>query len=149
MSKQRIPPAPGKEERFRRLVYAMVRRVPRGRVATYGDIAAAVGRPGAARAVGRALATLPAPMARTVPWQRVVNAAGRISRRDPDAMALQSDLLEREGVRLRRGGRVDLALARWAVSGHARRRRFLDALRKESRAALRGLGAPNGGRGER
>ncbi|MBI2962721.1 MAG: MGMT family protein [Deltaproteobacteria bacterium] len=112
----------------------MVRRIPRGRVATYGDVAAAIGRPGAARAIGRALAALPAPMARTVPWQRVVNAAGGISRRDPEAMALQRELLEREGVRLRRGGRVDLAAARWKVRGLAARQprgRFLDALREE------------------
>jgi len=99
--------------RFRRLVYAMVRRVPRGRVATYGEIAAALGRPRAARAVGRALAGLPAPLARVVPWQRVVNAGGGISRRDPESMTLQRELLEREGVRFRRSGYVDLARARW------------------------------------
>jgi methylated-DNA-protein-cysteine methyltransferase-like protein len=99
--------------RFRRLVYAMVRRIPRGRVATYGEIAEAIGRPRAARAVGHALASLPAPLARVVPWQRVVNAGGGISRRDPESMALQRELLEREGIRFRRGGGVDLGRARW------------------------------------
>jgi methylated-DNA-protein-cysteine methyltransferase related protein len=101
------------EESFRRAIHRAVRRIPRGRVATYGQIAALAGRPRAARAVGRALATLPPPMARTVPWQRVVGASGGISRRDPDAMALQRELLEREGVPFRRGGRVDLSRARW------------------------------------
>jgi methylated-DNA-protein-cysteine methyltransferase related protein len=100
-------------QRFRRLVYAMVRRVPRGRVATYGEIAAAIGRPRAARAVGRALAALPAPLARVVPWQRVVNAGGGISRRDLESMTLQRELLEREGVRFRRSGYVNLARASW------------------------------------
>jgi methylated-DNA-protein-cysteine methyltransferase related protein len=99
--------------RFCRLVYAMARRIPRGRVATYGDIAAAIGRPRAARAVGRALAALPEPLSRVVPWQRVVNAGGGISRRDPESMRLQRELLEREGVRFRRGGCVDLPRARW------------------------------------
>jgi alkylated DNA nucleotide flippase Atl1 len=48
-----------------------------------------------------------------VPWQRVVNASGGISRRDPEMMALQKELLEREGVPFRGGWRVDLARAAW------------------------------------
>jgi methylated-DNA-protein-cysteine methyltransferase-like protein len=97
--------------RFRQLVYAVVRRIPRGRVATYSEVAEATGHPRAARAVGRALAKLSPPLARVVPWHRVVNARGGISRRDPEAMALQRELLEVEGVRLR-AGRVDLASMR-------------------------------------
>lgn len=100
--------------RFARGVYALVRRIPRGRVTTYGQIAAILGYPRAARAVGTALSHLPRPLSRVVPWQRVINASGRISLRGslgrPD---LQRELLEIEGI-LFRGNTVDLAHYRWA-----------------------------------
>jgi methylated-DNA-protein-cysteine methyltransferase-like protein len=84
-----------------------VRRIPSGKVATYGDVAAAAGLPGRARLVGRVLreAALPA-----LPWHRVVGAGGRLSLRafDPAAALTQRLRLEREGVRFTRGGRVDL-----------------------------------------
>jgi len=101
------------EDSFRRRVHRMIRRIPRGRVATYGQIAALAGKPRAARAVGRALSTLSRPMARVVPWQRVVNASGGISPRDIDVMLLQRELLENEGVPFRGRWRVDLKIARW------------------------------------
>jgi len=101
------------EESLRRKIYAMVRRIPRGRVATYGQIAALVGRPRAPRAVGRALSTLPRPMHRVLPWWRVVNASGGISPRDPDAMATQRDRLEDEGVPMKSRRKVDLKHAQW------------------------------------
>ena len=101
------------DEPLRRKIYAMVRKIPRGRVATYGQIAALVGRPRAPRAPGRALATLPRPMARVVPWWRVVNASGGISPRDPDVMAQQRELLDGEGVRFRGRWRVDLKASQW------------------------------------
>jgi methylated-DNA-protein-cysteine methyltransferase-like protein len=95
-------------------VYALVRRIPVGRMATYGQLAALLGRPRAARAVGGAMRRCPA----GVPWHRVVNAQGRISRRARAAsMLTQRLLLEREGVTLRRG-RVDLTRHAWdAVAG--------------------------------
>jgi methylated-DNA-protein-cysteine methyltransferase-like protein len=100
--------------KFARAVYALVRQVPRGRVVTYGQVAAILGHPRAARAVGAALSNLPAPLIRIVPWQRVINAAGGISVRGdvlrPDQ---QRELLEMEGVPLR-NGRVDLARYRWS-----------------------------------
>ena len=65
--------------KFARAVYALVREVPRGKVVTYGQVAAILGHPRAARAVGTALSNLPRPLARLVPWQRVINAGGRIS----------------------------------------------------------------------
>jgi methylated-DNA-protein-cysteine methyltransferase-like protein len=106
---------------FARAVYALVRTVPRGRVATYGQIAAILGHPRAARAVGTALAHLPKPLARLVPWQRIINSAGRISHRGdvlrPD---LQRQLLELEGV-VFRGDRIDLRRFRW--EGPRRERR--------------------------
>src|SRR4051812_45835597 len=61
-------------------IYAVVRKIPKGRVATYGQVARLAGLPRHARHVGFALAALDERAA--VPWQRVVNAAGRISRRD-------------------------------------------------------------------
>jgi methylated-DNA-protein-cysteine methyltransferase-like protein len=99
---------------FDRAVYALVRRIPRGRTVTYGQVAAMLGRPRAARAVGGAMRRCPA----GVPWHRVLNASGRISRRARAAsMLTQRMLLEREGVTMRRG-RVDLARHAWdAVAG--------------------------------
>lgn len=107
------------DEAFRQRVYAAVRKIPRGRVATYGQIAALVGLPRAARAVGRALAVIPPPLARVIPWQRVVNAAGGVSRRDPEAMAEQRARLAREGITIRRGG-IDLARFAWSPRGSRR-----------------------------
>ena len=74
-------------------IYAAVRRIPRGRVASYGRVAALAGLPRQARLVGYALHRLTA--STTVPWHRVVNAAGRISlRATPDGGLLQRVLLE-------------------------------------------------------
>lgn len=98
---------------FYRLVYRVVRRVPRGKVVTYGQVAAILGQPRGARAVGMALAALRPPLLGLVPWQRVINAAGRCSHRDGFSAAVQRDLLEREGVRFDRRGKVDLRRCRW------------------------------------
>ncbi len=92
--------------------YRVVRRIPRGRVATYGQVAALAGLPGHARQVGYALHGLPADDA--VPWQRVINARGEVSRRaEPFAERIQRQLLEREGVAFDARGRVDLARFGW------------------------------------
>jgi len=106
----------GSEPRFRRSVYALVRRIPRGKVVTYGEIAALLGRPRSARAVGTALGTLRGSLLDTVPWQRVVNAAGRCSHKDEFWADVQRELLECEGVRFDGRGRVDLERAVWAAS---------------------------------
>ena len=98
---------------FYRLVYRVVRRVPRGKVVTYGQVAAILGQPRGARAVGMALGALRGPLLDDVPWQRVINAAGRCSHRDGFWAGVQQDLLEHEGVRFDRGGRVDLKRTRW------------------------------------
>jgi methylated-DNA-protein-cysteine methyltransferase-like protein len=93
-------------------IYAVIRRIPRGRVATYGQIAELAGLPGHARQVGYALAALPAGTA--VPWQRVINAAGEVSRRRvPGAELTQRQLLEKEGVKFDGKGRVSLKEVRW------------------------------------
>ena len=93
---------------FFQRVYAVVRRVPRGRVATYGQIAYLCGVPRGARAVGWALRVLPASRERQVPWHRIVGAGGRISLRAGVGPILQRRRLRAEGVRFTRG-RVDLS----------------------------------------
>jgi methylated-DNA-protein-cysteine methyltransferase related protein len=94
---------------FEAAVYRLVRRVPRGRVVTYGQLAALLGFPHRARAVGRAMSICPS----NLPWHRVVNAQGGISpRRRVSGMLTQRILLEQEGVRLRLG-RVSLARHGW------------------------------------
>jgi methylated-DNA-protein-cysteine methyltransferase-like protein len=93
-------------------VAAAVRRVPRGQVATYGQIAAAIGLTGAARQVGYALHDLPKHA--VVPWHRIINARGEVSRRSvPGGELEQRMLLEREGVRFNSRGRVDLKVFGW------------------------------------
>ena len=111
---------------FFRLVYRIVCRVPKGKVVTYGQVARLAGRPRGARAVGTALGALRGPLLDAVPWQRVISAAGRCSHVDGFRAAQQRDLLEREGVRFDRRGRVDLARARWKAPGGTRRRRLAD-----------------------
>ena len=90
-------------------IYAVVARIPRGRVATYGQIAELAGIPGHARQVGYALHRTPDDV--VVPWHRVINAQGRISLGE-HAGAIQRQLLASEGVELR-GDRVDLKRYRW------------------------------------
>jgi methylated-DNA-protein-cysteine methyltransferase-like protein len=93
-------------------IYAVVRRIPRGRVATYGQIAELAGLPGHARQVGYALHALPSGTA--VPWHRVLNARGEVSLRTaPGPELTQRMLLEREGVRFNARGRVDLRTVGW------------------------------------
>jgi methylated-DNA-protein-cysteine methyltransferase-like protein len=92
-------------------------------VATYGQIAALLGHPRAARAVGTALAKLRGGDVDAVPWQRVLNAAGRCSHRDGFWAGVQRDLLEREGVRFDRNGRLDFERYGWKGPRTRARRR--------------------------
>lgn len=97
---------------FYHRVYALVRQVPYGRVVTYGQVAALLGHPRGARAVGYALRALPVGAA--VPWHRVLNHRGQISPRHPATGPwLQRLLLEDEGVVFDAQGTVDLARYRW------------------------------------
>jgi methylated-DNA-protein-cysteine methyltransferase-like protein len=90
----------------------MVRRVPAGQVTSYGDIAALVGAPRAARGVGAALNALEP--GTDVPWWRVVDRSGRLSIPPHHGLrALQRTLLEREGVRFGPHGGVDLERCGW------------------------------------
>ena len=88
-------------------IYQAVRRIPIGRVATYGQVAKLAGLPGHARQVGYALHALTDDSA--VPWHRVINARGEISLRSADgADRLQRMLLRAEGVRFDAGGKISL-----------------------------------------
>ncbi|MGE0442534.1 MAG: MGMT family protein [Gemmatimonadales bacterium] len=101
-------------------IWAVVRRIPPGRVLNYGAVARLAGLPGRARQVGYAMYALPAGTA--VPWHRVVNAQGGISRRARSASELtQRMLLEQEGVRFGRGGKLDLERYLWTPRTRSRR----------------------------
>lgn len=100
-------------------IWRVVRRIPRGRVATYGQVARMAGYPGAARMAGWALGALPSGHrieGREVPWHRVINAAGRTSPRAGDATGecrRQIERLGREGVVPGPGGVIDLERYGW------------------------------------
>ena len=90
----------------------VVRRIPPGRVATYGQVARLAGLPGRARLAGYAMHSLP--VGTSVPWHRVINGLGRVSRRrQPGGELTQRMLLEREGVRFGPSGRIDLDRFGW------------------------------------
>ena len=103
-------------------IWAVVRPIPRGQVATYGQVAALAGLPGHARLAGYALHASPA---EALPWHRVVNAEGRLSlaRTNPSGGLTQRLRLGREGVSFDARGRVDVALHRWDPRRARRRRR--------------------------
>ena len=101
-------------------IYAVVRRIPKGRVASYGQVARVAGLVNAARQVGYALHALPSGSA--VPWHRVLNAQGAVSLRNHNALT-QRLLLTREGVRFDARGRVDLARFGWKPGGAGATRR--------------------------
>jgi methylated-DNA-protein-cysteine methyltransferase-like protein len=93
-------------------IYKIVRRIPRGRVATYGQVAELAGLDGHARQVGYALHAVPSSM--KLPWHRVINARGEVSSRTRgDSHELQRQLLEAEGIAFDERGRVDLRRFRW------------------------------------
>lgn len=88
-------------------LFGIVAQIPRGCVATYGDLARLLGMPGYARHAGHTLGKAPA----GVPCHRVVNAAGRTA----PGWTQQRTLLEAEGVRFKANGCVDLKQCRWRV----------------------------------
>ena len=115
-------PAPGARapadavERARRIaaIIGVVRRIPRGRVTTYGAVAARAGLPRQARLVGKVLAGLPQDSG--VPWQRVVAAGGRIAfPAGSPARGRQISRLRAEGIDAA-SGRVDLVRHGWGAA---------------------------------
>ena len=96
-------------------IYALVRTIPPGNVATYGQIAEIVGRC-TPRMVGYAMAAVP--YGSGVPWHRVLDSHGSVSvRADGNACAVQRGMLEAEGVRFDDRGRVDLSSVGWRGPG--------------------------------
>ena len=113
--RQSLPEGTDHLPRFFVHVYRLVAQVPKGKVVTYVQVAALLGAPRAARAVGTALRYLPGSLTRTVPWQRVINAAGGISLRGDVLRAEEQRwLLEGEGVEFDRHGKVNLKKYRWS-----------------------------------
>jgi methylated-DNA-protein-cysteine methyltransferase-like protein len=117
MREPQEPPFPGSpsqtpdEQRLYERIWAVVRQIPAGKVATYGQIASIVGDC-TARMVGYAMAATPS--GHDVPWQRVINAQGKISlRAHSEGAALQRRLLESEGIRFDANGKVNLRAYRW------------------------------------
>jgi len=106
-----------------RSIYAVVRRIPAGHVATYGQIAELAGIPGGARVAGAALKT--SKPGDRLPWQRVIGKAGknrgRIAIHDPVGAAVQRQLLDREGVLISDAGLIALDRYGWLPSAARRR----------------------------
>ena len=132
---------------FHEDVYRIVRPVPRGRVVSYGGVAAILGRPRAARAVGTALWNLPD--GNDVPWWRVINRNGEISIKGVvHGPRIQRALLEDEGVRFDRHGRVDWERFGWSAQELGARPddAFADgpprARRRETRSVSLAIRAP-------
>jgi len=100
-------------------VYRLVKRIPRGRVTTYGELAQKLRIRGGARAVGYAMAACPS--GRGIPWHRVVGAGGRLIIREPYA-SLQRRMLETEGVTIE-GRRIDMQRYAWTKKKSAGRKR--------------------------
>lgn len=100
-------------------IIAVVRRIPSGKVATYGQVASLAGLPKNARQVGTVLKSLPDDSG--VPWQRVVNSMGRISERDSSTFeGLQRFLLEGEGIVFSETDRIDLDEFQWQPKRRAK-----------------------------
>lgn len=96
-------------------IYSVVKQIPPGKVATYGQVARIAGRC-SARNVGYAMSSV---NDSTVPWHRVINSKGRISvRSHGEPSEIQRQMLISEGVVFRRGGSVDLAEYGWPGPEH-------------------------------
>lgn len=91
-------------------VYRLIKKIPRGRVTTYGGLAKALRLPGGARAAGYAVAATP--KGRGIPWHRVIGAGGRVRVPEPYA-SLQRRLLETEGVEFE-DGTIDMEQFGWS-----------------------------------
>jgi methylated-DNA-protein-cysteine methyltransferase related protein len=91
-------------------VYRLVKKIPRGRVTTYGELARKLRLPGGARAVGYAMAAFP--NGRGIPWHRVIGAGGKVRMPEPHA-SLQRRLLGTEGVELD-GAKIDMKRFGWS-----------------------------------
>jgi methylated-DNA-protein-cysteine methyltransferase-like protein len=108
-------------------VYRLVKKIPRGRVTTYGALAKALRLRGGARAAGHAMAACPS--GKGIPWHRVIGAGGRLLIREPHS-SLQRRLLETEGIAVD-GKRVNMKKYAWIVpKGRAKSNSGTQHLRK-------------------
>ena len=99
-------------------IYAVIKRIPKGRVATYGQVARLAGLANHARQVGYALSALPERLDRQIAWHRVVNANGEISARsEPHFEMIQRRRLEKEGVRFDANRRIPMGRFQWKGRG--------------------------------
>ncbi len=105
----RVLPRTSASNNFFPRVYNLVRKIPRGKVVTYGQVAQALGAPRAARTVGWAMRACND----DVPWHRVVNAHGKISVRPTNGYHEQRARLKEEGVKFNREGKIDLKKYGW------------------------------------
>jgi methylated-DNA-protein-cysteine methyltransferase related protein len=112
------------DEDFAEAVYRLTKSIPKGQVATYGQIATYIHSPRWARAVGTALRNLPRERSKEVPWHRVINASGKISARgDVERPSVQQRLLEKEGVVFDKAGKTNLILFGWTGPAPDRRQK--------------------------
>jgi methylated-DNA-protein-cysteine methyltransferase related protein len=133
--------SPPVRDEFNRKVWEIVRQVPPGKVTTYGFIAGLIPPPGGmegsdyrawgARWVGSAMAACPA----DVPWQRVVNAQGKISLRPGGGGQDQRDLLEAEGIEFSIGNRIDLKKYAWSGPDETWQQGFLPLAQADTEGA--------------
>lgn len=93
-------------------VYKTCKKIPKGKVTTYGQIAFMLGKPRSARQVGWALHVCPDP--KNIPWHRVLNRFGKLHQSDyPDNRNLQKELLEKEGIFVSTDYKVDIKKYLW------------------------------------
>jgi len=110
-------------------VYRLIKKIPRGKVTTYGELARKLRLRGGARAVGYAMAACAS--GQGIPWHRVIGAGGHLLIPEPHG-SLQRRLLEAEGVKLN-GSRIDMTLFGWSpVRQKARRRTSVRGSRRKS-----------------
>jgi methylated-DNA-protein-cysteine methyltransferase related protein len=127
--------ADGQVTALYRRIYRVIRRIPRGKVATYGQVAELAGIPGGARVAAAALRVSTPAMG--LPWQRVVGKrsprSARISILDPVGAAIQRGLLEQEGVRLSEAGAISLADFGWLPTQRSGKKRAARPKARRSR----------------
>jgi methylated-DNA-protein-cysteine methyltransferase-like protein len=126
-----VTPRPANETPPFERVWRLVRRIPKGKVATYGQLSLLVDRRLTPVGIGWAIRAAPDGL---VPWQRVVNARGGVST-DAEHPGLQRAMLEAEGVRFERDGTVDLARYGWRAGARVTTRPRARAPRRPGRAA--------------
>lgn len=101
---------------YRQRVFDLVRRIPKGKVMTYGSIAIVLGEGYTPRTVGYVMRNSP----KNVPWQRVINSQGKCSTgRIILPVNLQQEILEKEGIKFTKSGKCDLSLYQWWPKGFA------------------------------